>query len=146
MTSRVGLASLSDVMLVDLPQHVAENGELIVLEGTRHVPFAIARAFYVRAAEGAIRGQHAHRQCSQFLNCAAGAIEVLCDDGASTGTYVLDRPDRGLLVPAGVWSQQTYRISGSVLLVLCDRPYEAHDYIREYGDFERFRGSAGGGV
>ncbi|EMY76157.1 WxcM-like domain protein [Leptospira weilii serovar Ranarum str. ICFT] len=41
----------------------------------------------------------------------------------------------GLLIPPGIWSTQQYLNINSVLLVLCDRGYEAEDYIRNYDKF-----------
>jgi len=133
------LNPISAVNLIKLAYHCEDNGDLVVAEEITHVPFAIARVFVVRAPAGAIRGQHAHKACAQFLTCPIGKVEVLCDDGLDAVTYILDQPDVGLLVPPGIWAQQTYQVSGSVLTVLCDRPYEAQDYIRDYGEFKVYR-------
>ena len=113
--------------------------DLVVIEGQNQVPFAIARVFVVRAPAGAIRGQHAHKACTQLLTCPIGSVDVLCDDGFETASYILDRPNTGLLIPPSIWAQQTYRAPGSVLTVLCDRPYEAEDYIRDYTEFKAYR-------
>lgn len=129
---------ISSVSLIELPRHSEANGELVIMEGMVHVPFSVARVFVVRAPVGAIRGQHAHKACSQFLTCPIGNVEVLCDDGYDTATFILDQPNVGLLVPPGIWAQQTYQAVGSVLTVLCDRPYEAQDYIRDYGEFKAY--------
>ncbi len=137
------LYPISAVTLIKLPHHFADNGDLVVMEGLTHFPFSIARVFVVRAPVGAIRGQHAHKACVQFLTCPAGSIEVLCDDGLVTAIYILDRPNVGLMVPPSIWAQQTYLAPGSVLTVLCDRPYEAQDYIRDYDDFKVYRKSDG---
>ena len=134
---------VSDARLIVLPQHFEDNGDLAVIEGLTGVPFQIARVFLVRAPMGAVRGQHAHKRCAQFMVCPAGRVEVLCDDGTSTANFVLDRVGLGLLVPPSVWAQQTYQAMGSSLTVLTDRPYEAEDYIREYADFRAYRGVVG---
>lgn len=133
------LPSIDAVALIKLPHHIEDNGDLVVMEGLINVPFSIARVFVVRAPEEAIRGQHAHRACAQFLTCPRGVVEVKCDDGTQTAIFMLDHPNFGLLVPAGIWSQQTYKGHGSALTVLCDRPYEAADYIREYADYLAYR-------
>ena len=133
------LPSIDQVVLVKLPHYFEDNGDLIVMEGLINVPFAIARVFVVRAPDGAIRGQHAHRACTQFLTCPREVIKVRCDDGERQGTFTLDHPNTGLLVPPGIWSQQTYFGKGSALTVLCDRKYEAADYIRDYDEFLAFR-------
>jgi dTDP-4-dehydrorhamnose 3,5-epimerase-like enzyme len=131
--------SISSMGLTKLPHHREDNGDLVVMEGMINVPFAIARVFVVRAPSGAVRGRHAHRICAQFLTCPSGAVEVLCDDGQETVTYVLDHPNIGLLVPPGIWAQQIYRDPNSALTVLCDQPYDAADYIRDYNAFKAFR-------
>jgi dTDP-4-dehydrorhamnose 3,5-epimerase-like enzyme len=131
--------SASSLKLVKLPLFFEDNGELVVIEGVVNVPFNIARVFLVRAPDGAVRGQHAHRECSQFLTCPSGTVEVICDDGEQTAEFVLDHPNMGLLVPRGIWSQQTYKGPHAALTVLCDRPYEAGDYIRHYQGFKEFR-------
>lgn len=131
--------SISSVILTKLPHHFEDNGDLVVMEGLINVPFAIARVFVVRAPDHAIRGQHAHRICAQFLTCPSGSVEVLCDDGEQTSTHMLDHPNLGLFVPAGIWAQQTYFGAHAALTVLCDRPYDAADYIRDYDDFKVYR-------
>lgn len=139
----VVLRNLTDLRLVELPQYAEENGELVVMEALRHVPFSIARAFTVRASLDAVRGRHAHRRCAQFLVCVSGAVEVICEDGVGKRAVVLDRPNLGLMVPPSIWVTVLYRRMDSVLLVLCDRNYEPEDYIRDHADFEAFRASGG---
>jgi dTDP-4-dehydrorhamnose 3,5-epimerase-like enzyme len=135
------VAFIQDVKLIKLPHHFEDNGDLVVMEELKNVPFLIARVFVVRAPDGAIRGQHAHRACTQFLTCPREVIEVECDDGERQAKFTLDHPNTGLLIPPGIWSQQTYLGKGAALTVLCDRRYEAEDYIREYDKFLSFRRS-----
>ena len=130
---------VSQVRLIEFPHHFEDNGDVVVMECQSHVPFPIVRVFVVRAPAGGVRGQHAHKRCTQLLTCSAGAVEVICDDGAGTSAIVLDRPDLGLLLPPSIWAQQTFRGAGSQLTVLCDRLYEAEDYIRDYVTFQAYR-------
>jgi len=133
------LLTVDAVEIIKLPHHFEGNGDLVVMEGLTNIPFAIARVFVVRAPENAIRGQHAHRACTQFLTCPRGIVEVLCDDGKQKVSFVLEHPNVGLLVPPSIWSQQTYKVEGAALTVLCDRPYEVDDYIRSYPDYLDYR-------
>lgn len=135
----VSYCRVSDVKFLNLPYFPEDNGALVVMEAYTHVPFKIERVFVAQAPAGAVRGQHAHKACTQFLTCPVGSIEVICDDGVSHATFILDRPDIGLLLPPSIWAQETYHGTGSVLVVLCDRPYESDDYIRDYGEFKIYR-------
>jgi dTDP-4-dehydrorhamnose 3,5-epimerase-like enzyme len=127
-----------DVWLFDLPRHERADGEIVVIEG-KNLPFAVARVFTVRAPAGAERGKHAHRLCSQMMSCVHGSLDVVCDDGNTRRTYILDRSDKALLIPPMIWATISFRQTESVLTVLCDRPYEEHDYVRAYSDFLAMR-------
>ena len=116
------------------------NGVLCVYEGGREVPFDIRRVFAVTAGAGDTRGDHAHKQCTQLLVCLSGEINVSCDDGYTVTEFRLDNMDDGLLIPPGIWARQKYVDEGAMLMVLCDRGYEADDYIRDYNDFKTFVG------
>ncbi|OGQ54838.1 MAG: hypothetical protein A3J24_01210 [Deltaproteobacteria bacterium RIFCSPLOWO2_02_FULL_53_8] len=116
------------------------NGMLCVYEGGQHVPFDIRRVFTVSARAGDARGDHAHKQCTQLLVCVSGKIRVSCDDGSVVTQHLLDNMGAGLLVPSGIWAKEEYMTDGAVLMVLCDRSYEADDYIRDYNEFKIFAG------
>ena len=127
------------VKLIELPYLKESNGDLVAVEGESNViPFSIKRVFNVRSQKGNIRGRHAHRQCSQLLICTNGSIEVKCDDGSTNDLYVLDKPNFGLLIAPGVWAEQRYMENNTILTVLCNRPFEEVDYLRNYEDFKIF--------
>ena len=123
--------------MIEFPYLKESNGDLVVVEGDI-IPFNVSRVFTVRASKGSVRGQHAHRHCSQLLICTNGGIEVKCDDGRTTEKYVLDKANFGLFIPSGIWGYQKYTEENTTLTVLCDRPYEEADYIRNYDDFKLF--------
>jgi dTDP-4-dehydrorhamnose 3,5-epimerase-like enzyme len=126
--------------LISFPRHVAGNGALRVYESPIDVPFAIQRVFTVSAKKGDVRGRHAHKACTQLLVCGSGQIRVTCDEGASTSEHTLDGAGPGLLVSPGVWASEEYLTDDALLVVLCDRPYESDDYIRDYAAFKEYVG------
>jgi len=120
-----------------LMRRVADTrGSLTVGEVPTEVPFSPARYFAVFGVPSVeLRGEHAHKQCQQFLICLNGSCRVLLDDGDRRCEVTLDRPDMGVFMPAMIWGTQ-YRYSpDAVLLVFASRPYEADDYLRTYDDF-----------
>ena len=112
------------------------RGALSVGEVPTEVPFAPARYFVVFDVPSLeLRGEHAHKQCQQFLICLHGSCRVLLDDGAQRCEVTLDRPDMGVFMPEMIWGTQ-YRYSpDAVLLVFASRTYEADDYLRTYDEF-----------
>jgi dTDP-4-dehydrorhamnose 3,5-epimerase-like enzyme len=130
---------MKSVKLIEFPVFKEDNGELSVFEhGNELIPFSIKRIFNVMSEKGSIRGKHAHRLCSQLLICSNGSIEVLCDDSVSKKVFILDKPNFGLLVPPGIWAEETYIEYNSTMTVICDRLYEAEDYISDYQHFKDF--------
>ena len=132
---------LTDARLIDLARHARAADEVIVAEAAAQVPFRIERIFTLTAPAGAVRGRHAHRLCSQFMICVSGAVDVVCEDGNSKKTFAMNRRNQALLVPPGLWNTVQFRQNESVLIVLCDRIYEADDYIHDYSEFLSFRES-----
>jgi UDP-2-acetamido-3-amino-2,3-dideoxy-glucuronate N-acetyltransferase len=135
------MSQIEGARLIQLPRHARADGEVVVAEAAAQVPFRIERMFVLAAPIGTKRGRHAHRLCSQFMICVCGAVDVICEDGSKQKTFILDRRDLALLVPSGLWNTVEFRQNGSVLVVLCDRVYEAHDYIHDYAEFLSFRES-----
>ena len=135
------MSKFADARLIDLPRHARADGEVIVAEAAAQVPFRIERMFVLAAPAGARRGRHAHRLCSQFMICVSGAVDVVCEDGIDKQSFALERRNQALLVPPGVWNTVEFRQDESMLIVLCDRVYEAYDYIYDYAEFLSFRES-----
>ena len=130
---------MESVQLIQFPFFKEDNGGLSVFEqNPKAIPFQIKRIFNVRADKGSIRGLHAHRLCSQMLICSNGSIEVFCDDSSNQEVFLLDNPNFGLLVPPGVWAEQRYVLNNTTMTVICDRLYEAEDYISDYELFKDF--------
>ena len=128
---------MKSVKLIEFPYIKENNGDLVVVEGSI-IPFNMSRVFTVRASKDSVRGEHAHRHCSQLLICTNGEVEVKCDDSSTNEVYILDKPNFGLLIAPGIWTEQKYIKNNTILTVLCDRPYEEADYLRNYDDFKLF--------
>lgn len=112
------------------------RGNLTAREVGKDLPFSPRRCFVVfDVPSKEVRGEHAHRECEQFLVCLRGSMAVVCDDGERRQEIVLDSPELGLYLPPMVWATQYKYTPDSMLLVLASDPYDPDDYIRDY---ERF--------
>lgn len=128
--------------LIDLPRVIDSRGNLTVGEFGRTIPFDAKRYFMVfQVPLVEIRGEHAHKECHQFLLCARGRISAIADDGTRSEEFVLDRPDLGLYLPPRVWGVQYNYSPDAVLIVFASHYYDASDYIRDYNEFKKFVGS-----
>lgn len=112
------------------------RGSLTVGEFEQHIPFAPKRYFMVfDVPSKETRGEHAHRDCHQFLICVRGSCAVLADDGVNRTEVMLDSPDKGIYLPPMVWGVQYKYSEDALLLVFASHHYDGSDYIRNYSEF-----------
>jgi acetyltransferase-like isoleucine patch superfamily enzyme len=109
----------SGVRIIDVSSHTDLRGSLAAGQIDEVLPFVPQRCFVVYDVPSRdVRGEHAHKECAQFLTCLAGSLTVHLDDGEHRAELALDTPTVGLLVPPMVWSSQFRYSSDAVLLVL----------------------------
>ena len=129
----VASINVRGVSLHRIPAFEDIRGHLIAMEIAEELPFAPARFFVVHhVPSGEVRGEHAHRECHQFLVCLKGRVHVLVDDGSNRQEIVLDRPELGLYIPPKTWGTQYRYSEDAALLVFASHPYDPDDYIRDY--------------
>jgi hypothetical protein len=130
----VAYSSLPDP--IQLPRINNPRGSLTAIEGGIHIPFSIARVYYLYDVPGGeSRGGHAHRNCEAFMIAAMGSFDVLLDNGNQKKRIHLNRSYFGLLIPTMVWRELENFSSGSVCLVLASERFTEDDYIRDYQAF-----------
>lgn len=131
-------ATVDQIKTQKFQSYVDDRGTLVPIES---FPIPVARIFYIRNIPiGAERGGHGHKRCRQFLICQTGALRFVISDGVNERSFELAQ-EHGVLLPVGIYSTMTTIESGTVLLVLCDRPYEAEDYLRNLDEVRLFRDS-----
>jgi dTDP-4-dehydrorhamnose 3,5-epimerase-like enzyme len=130
---------IDSVKLVDIPKIKDVRGNLSVVEKDT-IPFDIKRVYYLYdVPSDAYRGGHAHKEQLELLIALSGSFEVTLDDGKSKRSIILNKPNKGLLIPKGIWRELQDFSSGSVCLVLASDVFDEEDYIRDYNDFLSFK-------
>lgn len=131
---------VSQSTLYLMRQVTDSRGSLTVGEVPTEVPFDPKRYFVVYGVPSSeLRGEHAHKECEQFLLCLNGSVRVLLDDGESRCEVILDCPEMGIYMPAMIWGTQYQYSRDAVLLVFASMPYSSNDYIRQYEEFIAFK-------
>ena len=128
---------IKNVSIIEIPKIVDESGRgnLAVIEKNTY-PFNIKRVYYLYdVPSDAFRGGHAHKDVYELLIALSGSFEVLLDDGKIKQRVMLNKPNKGLLIPTGVWRELDNFSSGAVCLVLASEEFDEDDYIRDYNTF-----------
>lgn len=128
--------SVKNCQIIDLPQIHDPRGNLTFIEGGQHIPFEVARVYYLYDVPGgANRGGHGHKELSQLIIAMSGSFDIHLDDGFEKKTYHLNRSYYGLYVTPMIWREIDNFSSGSVCLVLASNHYDESDYYRDYDTF-----------
>ena len=69
----------------------------------------------------------------------SGSFEVLLDDGKKIKKVMLNKPDKGLLIPEGIWREMDNFSSGAICMVLASDNFDESDYFRDYDQFKQFK-------
>ena len=133
--------TIDQLELIDIPkiEDKKGRGNLSVIEKDC-IPFSVMRVYYLYdVPSNAYRGGHAHKNLNQFMIALSGSFDVVLDDGKQKRKITLNKPNKGLLIPNGIWRELENFSSGSVCLVLASEEFEEDDYIRKYKKFLDFK-------
>lgn len=128
--------SAGSARLVQLPVITDPRGDLTFVEGGNHVPFDIARVYFLyNVPVDSERGGHAHKELQQVVFALSGSFRITVDDGETREEYWLRDPRKGLLIDRLIWREMDRFSQGAVCMVLASHPYDEMDYIRDYDAF-----------
>lgn len=126
----------SRARLVQLTQIAHESGNITVVEQGSHSPFAFKRVYYLHGLQPeSERGSHAHHRLRQLMIAISGEFQVSLTGLTWRETFVLDSPNKALVVPPMTWRDLSGFTAGAICLVLASELYDESDYIRDYQEF-----------
>ncbi|MCG6167622.1 FdtA/QdtA family cupin domain-containing protein [Leptospira sp. FAT2] len=117
--------------------HDDRDGNLIIMEALRDVPFEIKRIYYINNLENSvsIRGLHAHKEIEQVIFCINGSFTLGLDDGNMRQKILMNNDNVGVLLGKMLWHTMEAFSSGCVLMVVASDYYREDDYVRSYSEF-----------
>lgn len=129
--------SIENIDLIDIFKITDPEGRgnLSVIEKD-FLPYSIKRVYYLYdVPSDSFRGGHAHIEQQEFLIALSGSFDVTIDNGKGKKKITLNKPNRGLLIPTGIWRELENFSSGAICLVLSSGEFLEEDYIRDYQEF-----------
>lgn len=115
--------------LIDLKTFVDKRGNLTVIE--KVIDFDIKRIFYIYGVDDSVRGGHRHKKTVQAAICLKGSCEIHNDNGKVQELFLLDKPNKCLIIEPEDWHTMDHFTSDAILMVLASEYFDENDYIFE---------------
>ena len=98
---------------------------------------SVKRVFFVFAKKKCLRGNHAHKKCSQLLVSVSGNYYVEIFDGKKTKKVLLKELKNFIYVPPLHWVKVFFKKKNK-LMVFCNQNFKQKDYINKISEFKKF--------
>lgn len=129
-----------EIEIKKLPKIADVRGNLSFIENGKHLPFDIARTYWVYDVPGGeVRGGHAYKENEEFIVAISGSFDVVLHNGEKEERFHLNRSYNGVYIPKLMWRSLENFSTNSLALILSSTSFDENDYIR---DFDQFRKEA----
>ncbi len=128
----------TETTIINLPKVCDPRGNLSFIQNSDHVPFDIARCYWIYDVPGGrSRDPHAFYTQCQLIVALSGSFDVVVTrpDG-TTRRHHLARSYYGLYLPPLTWRELDNFSTNSVAMVLSSTLYDADDYINDFDLFK----------
>lgn len=105
------------------------RGNLTVIE--KEIPFEVKRIFYIYGVDDSVRGGHRHKTTIQAAICIHGSCIVSSDNGSVQEDFIMDHPEKCLILQPEDWHTMHHFSADAVLLVMASTYFDKEDYIFE---------------
>ena len=126
--------------IINFKKFTKTSGKLLPITFNNKFPINVKRIFVIYGKKNYIRGDHAHKKCSQVFFPIMGKIKISMKYKKTEKSVNLNnKGSKALLVPPRIWSRVEFLKTNSVALVLTDYEYDFKDYIETYKEFIAFQ-------
>ena len=126
--------------IINFEKFTKASGKLLPITFNNKFPIKVKRIFIIYGKKKYIRGDHAHKKCSQIFLPIVGKIKINMKYKKTEKSINLShRVSKALLVPPRIWSRVEFLNNNSAVLVLTDYEYDYKDYIETYKEFVAFQ-------
>ena len=117
------------------------SGRLIPLSFNKKFPIKVKRIFFLYGKKNKIRGEHAHKKCTQFFIPIQGKMNLTVETPNNKKNIILSRASKTtLLVPPKYWCSIKFLEKNSILMVACNKNYEVDDYLESFKEYKEYLG------
>ena len=131
---------MSNPKIIKLKTFIKKSGNLLPIEFNKKFPITVKRIFFIFGKKDKMRGDHAHKKCSQLFIPISGKIVLIIKRKNKKIEIILNsKNSKAVLVPPLEWCKLKFLTTNAIIMVACDRKYEFSDYIEKYNDFLKIK-------
>ena len=130
---------MKKIKKIKLKSFSKSTGKLLPLNFNKKFPIKVKRVFFVYGKKNKIRGEHAHKKCSQFFMSIYGKIILYVETPNFKKKILMNHTSNtGILIPPKYWCSIKFVTKNSVLMVACDQYYRVNDYLENFKDYKKY--------
>ena len=130
---------MKNIRKIKIKSYNSVSGKLVPISFDKKFPFSIKRIFFLHGKKNKIRGEHAHKKCSQFFFSIHGKVILNIKTPNSNKKIVLkSSSNTGILVPPKYWCGVKFINKDSILMVACDKYYDFDDYLGTFNEYKKY--------
>ena len=111
-----------------------QSCKLHILENLKTKYFKSQRIFFLHSNKSCLRGNHAHKKCTQIFLSLKGSIEITIENKKDLKKLRLKEFNDPVKVPPLNWVKIKMK-KNQLLMVICNKKFSEKDYIRDYQAF-----------
>ena len=118
---------------------IKSTGKLTPISFNKKFPIKVKRVFFLYGKKNKIRGEHAHKKCSQLFFPIFGKIILYIETPYSKKKVILSHLTKtAILVPPKYWCSVKFIKKNSILMVACDKYYNVSDYLESFAEYKKY--------
>ena len=122
-----------------LKSYSSLNGKLMAINFNKKFPMNVKRVFFIYGQKNKIRGEHAHKKCSQLFIPIFGKLILNIETPDTKKRIILNHLSKtAVLIPPKYWCHIKFIKKNSILMVACDQYYNVNDYLESFDDYKKY--------
>ncbi len=115
------------------------NGSLVPIDLKIFKKFKIKRFFILYGKKNDVRGDHAHKKCSQIFIPIKGKIKLeIINKKIKKDMILSEKKKQGIVVGPLNWCTIKFLENKSSIMVLCNYKFLEKEYIRKFKNFLKY--------
>ena len=130
---------MKKIKKVKIKSFTSVSGKLVPFTFNKNFPIPVKRIFFLYGKKNKIRGDHAHKKCSQLFIAISGKMLLEVKTPTASKAFIIEEKNRyGVLVPPKYWCSIKFIKKKSILMVINDRKYEFKDYLETFNSYKKY--------